>query len=82
MAEGVILKAMQKDPLRRFQSMTEFRRDLSNAYGSISYRRIASATVSGFRSPVRASPWRTPTATCAASTSKCRRNADRTSENP
>jgi serine/threonine-protein kinase len=39
MAEALILKAMQKDPNKRFQNMTEFRRDLSNAYGSISYRR-------------------------------------------
>ena len=39
MAENVILRAMMKDPGRRYQNMTEFRRDLSNAYGSISYRR-------------------------------------------
>jgi len=39
MAEGVILRAMEKDANRRYQNMTEFRRDLSNAYGSISYRR-------------------------------------------
>ena len=39
MAEAVILRAMQKDPGRRYQDMTDFRRDLANAYGSISYRR-------------------------------------------
>jgi serine/threonine-protein kinase len=39
MAEAVILRAMQKDPDRRFQNMSEFRRDLASAYGSISYRR-------------------------------------------
>jgi serine/threonine protein kinase len=39
MAEAVILRAMQKDPNRRYQNMSEFRRDLANAYGSISYRR-------------------------------------------
>jgi eukaryotic-like serine/threonine-protein kinase len=41
MAEQVMLKAMQKDPGRRYQDMTEFRRDLEGAYGSISYRRHA-----------------------------------------
>jgi serine/threonine protein kinase len=39
MAEAVILRAMQKDAGRRYQNMSEFRRDLANAYGSISYRR-------------------------------------------
>jgi serine/threonine-protein kinase len=38
-AEGVILKAMQKDPNKRYQDMVEFRRDLEISYGSISYRR-------------------------------------------
>jgi serine/threonine-protein kinase len=38
-AEGVILKAMQKDAGRRYQNMVEFRRDLEISYGSISYRR-------------------------------------------
>jgi serine/threonine-protein kinase len=38
-AESVILKAMQKDPNRRYQNMVEFRRDLEISYGSISYRR-------------------------------------------
>jgi serine/threonine-protein kinase len=46
MAEAVILKAMQKEPERRHQDMTEFRRDLSNAYGSISYRRHGAPTPS------------------------------------
>jgi serine/threonine-protein kinase len=39
MAEAVILRAMQKDAGQRYQNMSEFRRDLANAYGSISYRR-------------------------------------------
>jgi len=43
MAEAVILRAMQKDPYRRYQDMSEFRRDLANAYGSISYRRHGAA---------------------------------------
>ncbi|MGN6109680.1 MAG: protein kinase domain-containing protein, partial [Kofleriaceae bacterium] len=43
MAEAVILRAMQKDPARRYQNMAEFRHDLANAYGSISYRRHGAA---------------------------------------
>jgi serine/threonine-protein kinase len=39
MAEAVILRAMKKDPNKRYQNMSEFRKDLSAAYGSISYRR-------------------------------------------
>jgi serine/threonine protein kinase len=39
MAEAVILRAMQKDANKRYQNMSEFRHDLANAYGSISYRR-------------------------------------------
>lgn len=39
MAEAVILRAMQKDPKKRYQNMSLFRTDLANAYGSISYRR-------------------------------------------
>jgi serine/threonine-protein kinase len=46
MAEAVILKAMQKDPDQRYQNMTEFRTDLSHAYGSISYRRHGAPTPS------------------------------------
>jgi serine/threonine-protein kinase len=38
-AESVILKAMQKDPGKRYQDMVEFRRDLEISYGSVSYRR-------------------------------------------
>ncbi|MBP9085407.1 MAG: serine/threonine protein kinase [Kofleriaceae bacterium] len=38
-AEAVILKAMQKDPRNRFQTMGDFRRGLEGAYGSIAYRR-------------------------------------------
>jgi serine/threonine-protein kinase len=38
-AEAVILRAMQKDPERRYPDMKAFRRDLEGAYGSITYRR-------------------------------------------
>jgi eukaryotic-like serine/threonine-protein kinase len=47
MAEQVMLKAMQKDPDRRYQNMMEFRRDLEGAYGSISYRRHATPQTTG-----------------------------------
>ncbi len=40
-AELVILKAMQKDPAKRYQSMGELRTDLQGAYGTVSYRRNA-----------------------------------------
>ena len=40
-AENVILKAMQKDPDRRYQTMNEFRKDISAAYGSVTYKRNA-----------------------------------------
>jgi serine/threonine-protein kinase len=43
MAEAVILKAMQKDAGKRYQNMSQFRTDLANAYGSISYRRHGGA---------------------------------------
>ncbi len=42
MADAVVMKAMQKDPALRYQDMGEFRTDLANAYGSISYRRHGS----------------------------------------
>jgi serine/threonine protein kinase len=45
-AETVILRAMQKDAGLRYQNMTEFRHDLSLAYGSISYRRHGAPTPS------------------------------------
>nr|HEX4316834.1 serine/threonine-protein kinase [Kofleriaceae bacterium] len=44
MAERVILRAMSKDPNRRYQDMVAFRRDLQEAYGSISYRRHGGGT--------------------------------------
>jgi serine/threonine protein kinase len=53
MAEAVILKAMQKDANRRYQDMVEFRRDLANAYGSISYRRHGAPAVNGSAMPPR-----------------------------
>jgi serine/threonine-protein kinase len=40
-AEKVILKAMQKDADRRYQSMGELRADLQHAYGSVAFRRHA-----------------------------------------
>ncbi|MCX5747058.1 MAG: serine/threonine-protein kinase [Proteobacteria bacterium] len=39
MAEGVILRAMQKDVTKRYQNMSEMRNDIAHAYGSITYRR-------------------------------------------
>jgi serine/threonine protein kinase len=38
-AERVIMRAMAKDPARRYQTMAELRADLANAYGTVSYRR-------------------------------------------
>jgi serine/threonine-protein kinase len=38
-AERVIMRAMAKDPTRRYQTMAEMRTDLSQAYGSVSFRR-------------------------------------------
>jgi len=38
-AERVIMRAMSKDPAKRYQTMGEFRGDLPNAYGTVSYRR-------------------------------------------
>jgi serine/threonine protein kinase len=38
-AERVIMRAMSKDPVKRYQTMAEFRGDLPNAYGTVSYRR-------------------------------------------
>ena len=38
-AERVIFRAMAKDPLRRYQTMSEMRSDLAQAYGSVSFRR-------------------------------------------
>jgi len=43
-AERVILTAMQKDPGRRYQNMAEFRADLENAYGTVTFRRHAAGT--------------------------------------
>jgi serine/threonine protein kinase len=40
-AEHVILKAMSKDPNKRYQTMGELRRELQGAYGSVSFRRNA-----------------------------------------
>jgi hypothetical protein len=38
-AEKVILRAMQKDANKRYQTMADFRRDVENSYGTVSYRR-------------------------------------------
>jgi serine/threonine-protein kinase len=42
-AERVVLRAMLKDPGKRYQNMAELRHDLELAYGSVSYRRNAGA---------------------------------------
>ncbi|MBP6841283.1 MAG: serine/threonine protein kinase [Kofleriaceae bacterium] len=41
-AEKVILRAMQKDANKRYQTMADFRRDVENSYGTVSYRRHGS----------------------------------------
>ncbi|MEZ4365004.1 MAG: serine/threonine-protein kinase [Kofleriaceae bacterium] len=38
-AEHVVLKAMQKHPDRRYQTMADLRQDILGAYGSVAYRR-------------------------------------------
>ncbi|HVG86350.1 MAG TPA: serine/threonine-protein kinase [Vicinamibacterales bacterium] len=38
-AERVIMRAMAKDPSKRYQTMADLRNDLPNAYGTVSYRR-------------------------------------------
>ena len=38
-AERLIMKALNKDPLKRHQSMEELFVDLQNCYGSVRYRR-------------------------------------------
>jgi len=38
-AERVVMRAMAKDPDRRYQTMAEMRTDLAQAYGSVSFRR-------------------------------------------
>jgi len=43
-AERVVLRAMQKDPDRRYQNMAELRVDLEHAYGTVSYRRHAAGS--------------------------------------
>jgi len=40
-ADDVILRAMNKDPARRFQTMDEMRIDLQRCYGSVAYKRNA-----------------------------------------
>ena len=39
LAEALIMRAMAKDPDKRYQSFDEFRVDLQNCYGSVGYRR-------------------------------------------
>jgi eukaryotic-like serine/threonine-protein kinase len=40
-AIALIYKAMQKEPVRRHQSMDEFRDELQHCYGSVAYRRYS-----------------------------------------
>src|SRR5205823_6506406 len=42
-AEVVVLRAMQKDPAKRYQNMGELREDIAHAYGTVTYRRLAAA---------------------------------------
>jgi serine/threonine-protein kinase len=42
-AEQVVLRAMLKDPNKRYQNMAELREDIAHAYGTVTYRRLASA---------------------------------------
>ena len=42
-AERVVLRAMQKDAAKRYQNMAELREDIAHAYGTVTYRRLASA---------------------------------------
>jgi serine/threonine-protein kinase len=42
-AERVVLRAMQKDASKRYQNMAELREDIAHAYGTVTYRRLATA---------------------------------------
>jgi serine/threonine protein kinase len=42
-AENVILRAMQKDPNKRYQTMADFRRDVEASYGTVAFRRHGNA---------------------------------------
>jgi serine/threonine-protein kinase len=42
-AERVVLRAMQKDANKRYQNMAELREDIAHAYGTVTYRRLATA---------------------------------------
>ena len=44
-AEALILRAMQKEPARRHQSMDEFRDELQECYGTIAFKRNAAQLV-------------------------------------
>ncbi len=44
-AEALILRAMSKDPKKRHQSMDEFRDELQACYGTIAFKRNASAVL-------------------------------------
>ena len=42
-AERVILRAMQKDANKRYQTMADFRRDVEASYGTVAFRRFGAA---------------------------------------
>jgi len=50
-AERVVLRAMLKDPSKRYQNMAELREDIAHAYGTVTYRRLAPAPGEKVRGP-------------------------------
>jgi serine/threonine-protein kinase len=50
-AEKVILRAMMKDPNKRYQTMADFRRDVEASYGTIAFRRHGGAPGASPRGP-------------------------------
>jgi serine/threonine protein kinase len=50
-AEKVILRAMMKDPNKRYQTMADFRRDVEASYGTVAFRRHGGASGASPRGP-------------------------------